>query len=149
MPENQESVYDQVEKKASTIEGMTQLVSQASQWFEKPTELTEDMRERVFAILRLSMDYLRKVPRNEDNVMLEVVGWDESREIAAGPKDKSGNIKYLAPISGTSKMFMDIRTPEGLTFRIPIEESIGEAIYRCQKIPEGADALEKLVAEAR
>ncbi len=140
MPENQESVEEQIERQTSTIEGMTHLVNKVSHWFEKPTELTEDMRRRTWLTLDALGKYLRKVPRNEDNVMLEVVGWDESREIAS-PKDKSGKVMYLAPISGTSKMFIDIRTPEGLIFRIPIEESIGEAIYRCQKIPEGDEPL--------
>jgi hypothetical protein len=144
MTENQESVYDQIKKKASTIEGMTQLVNQASQWFEKPTELTEDMRERVFAILRLSMDYLRKVPRNEDNVMLEVVGWDESRKIEAVKEKGSDRTKYLVAVDGTYKTFIDVRTPDGMYFRILVAVDTFEAIAKCineKLVPEGSDLL--------
>lgn len=144
MPENQKSVYDQVEKKAHTIEGMTQLVSQASQWFEKPTELTEDLRERVFAILRLSMDYLLKVPRNEDNVMLEVVGWDESRKVEAVKEKGSDRAKYLVEVDGTYQTFIDVRTPNGRYFRIQVAVDTFESIANCineKLVPEGGDLL--------
>ena len=133
MSETQESVYQQVEKQAKSIHGLTQLVTQVSNWFEKPTELTESIRERMHAILMVLPRYLAKIPHNEDNIMLEVVGYKEDRQIEAVKKPGSDQIDYLAVVSGTSKAFIDLRTPNGQIYRLPIEDNILESICNCKE----------------
>ena len=59
---------------------------------------------------------------------LDVVGFFENREIASVKEPGSDLVKYLAPVSGTSRSYLDVRTSRGQIFRIPIEESILDAI---------------------
>jgi hypothetical protein len=59
---------------------------------------------------------------------LEVVGYDEYRQIEAVKDPGSELVKYLAPVSGTLKASIDVRTLKGQIFRIPVDNYILEAI---------------------
>lgn len=59
---------------------------------------------------------------------LEVVGYDEYRQIEAVKDPGSERIKYLAPVSGTRRASIDVRTSNGHIFRIPVDDYILEAI---------------------
>lgn len=75
---------------------------------------------------------------------LEVVGYDGSREIVSVKDPGSDRVKYLAPVSGTSLSYIDVRTPSGPIYRIQVDDGVLSAIFdtpeglrRCQKAIEG------------
>jgi len=59
---------------------------------------------------------------------LEVIGFNEAREIASVKEPGSDRVIYLAPVSGTARSYIDVRTLRGQIFRLPVDESILDAI---------------------
>lgn len=60
--------------------------------------------------------------------ILEVVGFDQFREIASIKEPGSDRVKYLTAVSGTRKSFVDVRTKNGQIFRLPVDQDSYEAI---------------------
>lgn len=52
---------------------------------------------------------------------LEVVGYHESRQIEKILEPGSDRVAYLAPVSGSTLTSIDVRTPKGQVFRIPVD----------------------------
>ena len=59
---------------------------------------------------------------------LEVIGYDESREIEKVVDPGTNQVKYLAVVDGSIKSSIDVRTPKGQIFRIPVDTSTMVAI---------------------
>ena len=79
--------------------------------------------------------------------VLDVVGYHIDREIASVKKPGSDQVSYTAPVSGTTRAFIDVRTSSGHIFRIPVDEDIiidicdtVEGQERCQRAIEGLKA---------
>lgn len=76
---------------------------------------------------------------------LEVVGYNETRQIDKVIDPSSPDrVLYLAPVSGTTKSSIDVRTTDGRIYRIPVDSDtmIGicdttEVQERCQRAIEG------------
>jgi hypothetical protein len=78
--------------------------------------------------------------------VLDVVGYHIDREIASVKESGSDRVIYTAPVSGTTRAYIDVRTSSGQIFRIPVDEDIivnicntEEVQERCQKAIEGLE----------
>jgi len=60
--------------------------------------------------------------------VLEVVGFDQFREVVAVKESGSNRVKYLTAVSGSQKSFVDVRTKNGQIFRLPVDQDSYEAI---------------------
>jgi fibrillarin-like rRNA methylase len=75
---------------------------------------------------------------------LEVVGYNETRQIDKVMDPSSPDrVLYLAPVSGTTKSVIDVRTTDGRILRIPVDTDTMVAIFdttelreRCQRAIE-------------
>ena len=52
---------------------------------------------------------------------LEVVGYQEHREVVPVREPGEDRVKYLALVDGTTKASIDVRTSKGKIFRIPVD----------------------------
>lgn len=59
---------------------------------------------------------------------LEVVGFDESRQIEKVMEPGSDRVLYIAPVSGSTKASIDVRTSKGVIYRIPVDSDTLVAI---------------------
>jgi hypothetical protein len=59
---------------------------------------------------------------------LEVVGYNETRQIDKVMDPGSDRVLYLAPVSGTTESSIDVRTSKGQIFRIPVDSDTMVAI---------------------
>jgi hypothetical protein len=60
--------------------------------------------------------------------VLEVVGFDQFREVVAVKESGSNRVKYLTAVSGSQKSFLDVRTKNSQIFRLPVDQDSYEAI---------------------
>jgi hypothetical protein len=71
---------------------------------------------------------------DEPIATLEVIGYHEFRQVEAVRDPKNNRVRYLVPVSGTTQASIDVRTPTGQVFRIPVDKYILDAI--CETRPQ-------------